>query len=332
MVLVIGQNSTWQKTCLLPQLKRGEVNRIDRVIFGASGKGANVARGLNLLAKKPHLLGYTGGINGDRFISACKSDGLEGSFIPLEHETRICTTIIESSGRTTELIEPSPVASDQARAAFKQKFQEKIPAASFLAITGTALPAEPDECYKDYLIQAKNHNVPVLLDSYRRHGARALEAAPEILKVNEQEVEELAGKKLSGVAIKVERRFRVYKEMIERFRVRWIIITKGALGAEGCDGSKLMRVSLPDVEAVNPIGSGDAFSAGIISSILDEIGEGMGKDSVIRNFPEAFSLNRALKWGAAMGTANCLNIKPGFVELPVLEKILARVVVENVSI
>lgn len=325
MVLVIGQNSTWQKTCLLEQLKSGEVNRIDRIIFRASGKGANVARGLKLLAKKPHLLGYTGNINGDRFINACKSEGLEGSFIPLEDETRICTTIIESSGRTTELIEPSPVVSDTSRAAFKRKVQEKIPAAAFLAITGTALPAEPDECYKDYLIQAKNHNVPVLLDSYRRHGARALEAAPEILKVNEQEIEELAGKKLTDTAS----RFKIYKAMIEKFGIKWIIITKGAEGAEGCDGSKLVRVSLPAVKAVNPIGSGDAFSSGIISSVLDEVGEAMGMDSVIRNFPEVFSLARALKWGAAMGTANCLNINPGFVELPVLKKILERVVVER---
>jgi len=328
MVLVIGQNSTWQKTCLLPQLKNGEVNRFDRVIFGASGKGVNVARGLELLAKKSHLLCYAGGINGDRFTNACKTEGLEGSFIPLEDETRICTTIIESSGRTTELIEPSPIVSNRARAAFKHKVLEKIPAAAFLAITGTALPAEPDECYKDYLIQAKSHNVPVLLDSYRRHGARALEAAPEILKVNQQEVEELTGKRLAAVAS----RFRVYKEMIEKFGIRWIIITKGAEGAEGCDGSKLVRASLPAVKAVNPIGSGDAFSAGIISSVLDEIGKGMSEDSVIRNFPEAFSLERALKWGAAMGTANCLNINPGFVELPVLEKILEKVVVENVSI
>ncbi len=325
MVLVIGQNSTWQKTCLLPQLKSGEVNRIDRVIFGAAGKGANAARGLKLLGKKPHLLGYTGGINGDRFINACKSEGLEGSFIPLEDETRICTTIIESCGRTTELIEPSPVVSNRARAAFRQKVQKKIPAAAFLAITGTALPAEPDDCYKDYLIQAKSHNVPVLLDSYRRHGARALEAAPEILKVNRQEVEELAGKKLSTGVSKGVSRFKVYKEMIEKFGIRWIIITKGAEGAEGCDGSKLVRVSLPAVKAVNPIGSGDAFSAGTIASVLDEISEG----AVIRNFPEAFSLERAVKWGAAMGTANCLNINPGFVELPVLEKIFERLVVER---
>ncbi|MQY77201.1 MAG: hypothetical protein GH155_06175, partial [Spirochaeta sp.] len=149
-------------------------------------------------------------------------------------------------------------------------------------------------------------------------------SAPEILKVNQQEVEELAGKKLADAAS----RFKVYKEMIERFRLGWIIITRGAEGAEGCDGSKLVRVSLPAVEAVNPIGSGDAFSAGTIASVLDEIGQG----AVIRNFPEAFSLERTIKWGAAMGTANCLNINPGFVELPVLEKILARVVVENVSI
>ncbi len=60
-------------------------------------------------------------------------------------------------------------------------------------------------------------------------------------------------------------------------------------------------------------------------SVLDEIGEG----AVIRKFPEAFSLERALKWGAAMGTANCLNINPGFVELTVLEKIFERVVVER---
>ena len=67
MILVVGQNSAWQNTYLLPDMLPGKVNRVTGVTRSAAGKGANLSRGLNFLGKTPHLLAYAGGHIGGQF-------------------------------------------------------------------------------------------------------------------------------------------------------------------------------------------------------------------------------------------------------------------------
>jgi tagatose 6-phosphate kinase len=62
---------------------------------------------------------------------------------------------------------------------------------------------------------------------------------------------------------------------------------------------------------LNPIGSGDAVTAGIAHTLLR--GE---------------SLDQALLRGTALGTANCLNLYPGRVERSEYERILEAVEVQ----
>ncbi len=324
MVLVIGQNSTWQNTYNIVHLKQGEVNRIHNFFFSAAGKGANVVRSLKVLEKRAHLLAYAGGVIGDKFKRACREDGLECSFIQIQNETRMCTTIIESTGKVTELVEPAPKISSRDRDVFLKLFTEKIKAADFLVITGTAINGELSDCYKNYIIEAKKLNIPVLLDSYRRHGEIALEASPEILKINKQEIEELTGRRSESLKDRIS----VYREIADKYGISWIVITKGAGGAEGWDGKEIIQACSHPIELINSIGSGDAFSAGFISSILDD----MKETGVIDSFPANYSLERAVISGTAMGTANCMNIKPGYVENPVFKKICTEIDVKKFSI
>jgi len=314
VVLVIGQNSTWQNTYNLAGLNVGEVNRIDRVMASAAGKGANVVRALATLGKEGLLLAYAGGPNGKKFVEACAADGVRAEFTPIARETRVCTTVIEASGRSTELVEPAPPVGDAERAAFESSFERWIGRADFLVISGTAMAGEREECYLRFVRAAHERGIAVLLDSYRAHGRRALEASPEILKINTHELAELSGLPAGTIPERAAASAAIRRD----YGVRWVIITKGGAGAEGFDGDSSVAATPPSVSFVNAIGSGDSFTAGIVSHLLDRRSAGL-------RFPDGADLLEAIKLATAMGTANCMSWKPAWIEPEHLAFVLPRI-------
>jgi tagatose 6-phosphate kinase len=71
-------------------------------------------------------------------------------------------------------------------------------------------------------------------------------------------------------------------------------VTAGSEPALAFDGKNFRRIITPRIKVVNPIGSGDAFTAGVVLRLLrgDDLGE-------------------ACRWGAAAGAANALTPMPG---------------------
>ena len=68
----------------------------------------------------------------------------------------------------------------------------------------------------------------------------------------------------------------------------------------------------PRIKPVNPIGSGDAFTAGLVSRLVrgDDLGE-------------------ACRWGTAAGTANALTPMPGEVNQDDVERLIGEIQVEK---
>jgi fructose-1-phosphate kinase PfkB-like protein len=179
-------------------------------------------------------------------------------------------------------------------------------------ISGTAVAGEPEEVYRDFVEAAHRQMVPVLLDSYRTHGRHALDAAPEVLKINADELAELSARPCGNT----RERAAAARGIIERFGVRWVIVTRGREGAEGFGARGGAAAEAPRVRLVNAIGSGDSFTAGVVAHLLaarlragDAAGVG---DRAL--FPPTASLQDALRLGVAMGSANCMNLKPGHIE------------------
>ncbi len=309
MVLVVGHNLDWKKIFRISRMEMGQVNRLDFSEFFPSGKGANTARALNGLGEKALLLSYSGGDNGRRFRKAFKREGLHCRFVRTEGETRTCITILEDNEQTTELIEPAAAVSAAETKRFFRRFLKSLSAAKLLVIVGTSLPASPEDCYKRYVEEAKKRRIPTILDSYRLHGRAALEAEPEVLKINLAELENLEGERLSDPA----RRKAAFRQTVEKYNLRWIVITRGAKGSEGYDGSRYLGAVPPPVRSRNPIGSGDAVTAGIGWSLLH------GED-----------LEGALRRATALGTANCLNLYPGRIDQQDYEQLLEAVRVEPI--
>ncbi len=321
MVLVIGQNSVWQKTYFLDNLALGKVNRVKRALGSAAGKGGNVSRVLKGEGIDCFLLAYAGGRDGEKFKGDIQGDDISAKYVSIGGETRTCTTLISDAGEITELIEPPPMVTNEEREEYLALFQQSLGDASFLVISGTAISGERDDCYRTYLKMAKAKGVPVLLDSYKKHGQEALSAGPDILKVNKEEIEEITGMKFTG---EYERQ-QVYRKVMEDYGISWTIVTKGHKGAEGCDGEKIMTVTNPEVDLVNSIGSGVSVTAGIVSVLVRG---GAVKKSSSLSFTNCLSsglLKDALVYGVTLGTANCLSWKPGHIGAEYRENIMRQV-------
>jgi tagatose 6-phosphate kinase len=308
LILVVGHNSDWKKIYRLGAMQVGEVNRLEELHYVAAGKGANTARALCSVGERTLLVGYAGGSNGARFLQALREEEIPHDFQRIRAETRTCVTVLEADRTATELIEPSPTLTAAEVRGYERRLMRHLSRARCLVIGGTSLPGSPPECYRRYVEAARHRGVPVVLDSYREHALRALEAAPEVLKINRRELESLLGRRLPRPASRKE----AYRELRERYRLSWVIVTAGVEGLEGFDGRRYLRVVPPRIEAVNPIGSGDAASGGIAAA-----------------FARGEELPAALCRGTAMGTANCLTLQTGRVERGEVERLLALLTAEE---
>jgi len=90
-----------------------------------------------------------------------------------------------------------------------------------------------------------------------------------------------------------------------------IVVTAGPEPVIAFDGHHFWRITPPEIPARNPIGSGDAFTAALVSRLThgDDLGE-------------------ASRWGAASGAANALTLMPGDLDLETVKPLLPQVKVE----
>ena len=92
-----------------------------------------------------------------------------------------------------------------------------------------------------------------------------------------------------------------------------VVITAGREPALAFDGRNSWRIRSPPITPVNPIGSGDAFTAALVWRLLrrEDLGE-------------------ACRWASAAGAANALTIMAGEVNLNDVQRLLREVAVDQI--
>jgi tagatose 6-phosphate kinase len=322
-ILVLGQNLAWQKVCTLPHLVRGEAIRLGSVREFASSKGPNVARALHGTGCRVKVLGYVGGATGRRVEEYLDREGLSCRYVRIAEETRTCTTFVEPDGTSTEMIEPPPRVTPAEREEMRSAIRDELNSARLLLIMGTAVEGESEDCYTQAIRTAHELGIPVLMDSAAPQALRALQESPEVLKINAMELGVLAGTQTSDSAARQS----ACRALSTRFGVRWLLVTRGAMGVEGFDGTRMLHARPPEVKVLNAIGSGDAAAAGAGWVLHDRLNV-LGIEDTFRS-SECF--REALLSAAAMGTANCMNPVNGKVERADYLSVKAGTEVDDVS-
>ena len=300
MILCLGTTPAVQRTMSFARFEIDEVNRASAVRQFASGKSVNVARVLHTLGEPALATGFLGGDLG-RFIRAdLDGAGVTHDFVDVEPSTRLCLTILDQTTRTaTELIEESkPVEAERYRALLA-KLAGRLTDATALVLSGTLPPDASPRFYAD-CVSLASVSVPVILDAKGEPLDWALERRPTVVKINRAELAQTLDADVDDDdAVRGAMR-----QMIVR-GAHWVVVTAGTRATYVTDGRRFFKVETPKVDAVNPIGSGDAFAAGVAA------GMSRGQD-----VPDACAL------GVACAAANAMTPDAGHVRREDVDRLL----------
>lgn len=317
--------------CLTPGIQRsvaidiltvGEVNRLKGIFVDVSGKGINVCRVLQRL-KIDACCVSQGGSNADELMALARHEGLNLTLIPATGILRTCTSIIETAAaggcRVTELIEPSPTVDASCIREVSLTVEALLPTATALVIAGSMAPGFPTDYQAELARLAHDAGVPVFLDLQGAPLRAAIATRPALVKINLSEFvatflgDRFQGGEHSGILAEPA----VAPEIIEavagvsRQQATTFVLTRGAnsiLIAQKGAVRVVPVTPLAPHETLNPIGSGDAFLAGMVARLVAAApASGVGRFTM-----EA--LAHACGFATACAQSNARTARPGFLE------------------
>lgn len=263
MILVAGLTPAWQQIAVLDRLQVGEVNRARKVHWCASGKVLNVGLALTQLGACVRTLSLVGsGASGEAMKRDMADLGVQVRWVDSLARQRVCTTLLDqATGHTTELVENFAAATEAELAAFESAFAEEAAAANieYLILTGSLPSGTPSDFYSTLLSRTR---APAILDVRGAELLAALPHRPLIVKPNREELAQTVGRELSAD----EDVWLAMSDLNDR-GAEWVVVTNGSHEVFASHKSERHRFTPPSVKAVNPIGCGDCFTAGLSAAL-----------------------------------------------------------------
>ncbi len=312
MILCVTLNPCLDKTLVAPTWRPGTMVRCRSIREVCGGKGNNVARALRRLGRTARPVAFFGGDVGARCERLLRDDdGLVPLEIRTHAPTRVITTIrTEDTSLQTSFFDPDPSISETEAEMLFRAVEIELATGSIEALTlsGSSPSATTHGLYSELIGLSQTKRVPVFLDTY----GPALEAIwafrPDALQMNRRE---------AAAHLKIESPSDAdLVGLLERWSRRGVtrgVVTHGEKAALCLIDGVTYRATPPEVDVVNPVGSGDSLLAGLVDAHL----EGLDAEATIR---------RSL----ACGVANALVWDAGAIEPRDVHLIEAEVHVERI--
>ena len=280
-----------QRSMIFQRVQLDEVNRATEVSDYASGKSVNVARVSQTLGEEATVTGFVGGDSGRFIREQLNEAGIGHDFVTVGPKTRMCVTVIDkSAGTATELVEESHAVEPAAWEALRERVTEMLEGVKVLVLSGSLPPGGPQDFYGFCVDRANQRGVKSIVDATGEPLRQALSHRPMVVKPNRAELA-----KALDTSIESDEQLRgAIKQLLSRGPA-WAVVTEGKAGATVSDGQRFWRVRPPAVQAISPIGSGDALAAGLACAIA-----------------RGQSMPEACKLAVACGAANAMTDRAGY--------------------
>jgi 1-phosphofructokinase family hexose kinase len=270
----------------------------------AGGRGINASRVVHAFGGKTLALLTSGGVSGERIQKLMGGLGFPFEVVRVHKDSRTNFTISDKQGLTIKLNEVGEPLDKRELKEIHDLVAARLDKAHWLMICGSLPPEVPANFYSQIIALAKRRDVKTLLDTEGDALAHALESKPTIITPNQHEAERLLGR-----ALITRGQFLEAIERIQRMGPGSVILSLGSRGAIGSAAEGVFEALPPRVDALCPIGAGDAMAAAFTWAMEKK-----------KSFADS------LRWGVAAGTAKAKL--PGMT-FPTLEQ--TRVVYKQVE-
>ncbi len=261
MILAVTLNPAVDFTVFGENFRTGSTNRGKDVYPDAGGKGNNAARIARLLGSDVMVTGFLGGFTGDFIISELEREGIRTAFYHINDLTRITLAYVDNiNSSETKVVPSGPKISAQQAEAFCSHFEELLIQNDFsiVALCGSLANGLFDDYYSRLIGIANAHGIPVVLDTSGKALKKGIESSPFLIKPNMDEAAELSG---SGSIDEITSYMRTLTP-----KIGTVALTLGKDGAFFITKNHTARATVAPVDAVNPVGAGDAFIGGFLAA------------------------------------------------------------------
>jgi 1-phosphofructokinase len=257
----------------------------------ACGKGINVAKAVESLGHPVICLGFAGRQSAGVF-DALNSSLLHVDLIAVEGKTRTNITLSDrTAGRETHIRTPGYRVTSEDCGRLAQKIEAAVRAGDIVILSGSLPLGAPDDFYRTLIEICRRKSAVAVLDSSGPSLAKGIEAGPDLIKPNLQELEALAGYRFND-----DRDVLKAARALSASGVSRICVSLGDKGVMAVDENRAFaaRVNHCRIEKETQIGCGDAVVAGLAVGLLRRL-----------PWEDCVSL------GVACGTANLYSPEPG---------------------
>ncbi|CAH2717364.1 Tagatose-6-phosphate kinase [Neobacillus rhizosphaerae] len=311
MILTVTMNPSVDISYPVDQFKLDDVNRVETVRKTAGGKGLNVARVIAQMEEEVLATGVLGGTIGDYIVQELNKSNIQNDFLRIDKESRNCIAILHE-GMQTEILEAGPTLSSEEGEVFLEKFANLLPKVSIVTISGSLPKGLPPNFYQQMLEISQEKGIPVVVDSSGEPLRQVLlhKEKPFAIKPNTAEMSQLLGFKVDAEIGSLKQA--VNHELLKG--IEWIVVSMGSDGAFVRRADEYYRVTIPKIDLVNPVGSGDATVAGF---------------AVALNRHE--TIEKVLKTAMTTGILNTVEAGTGYINIAKFNQYFDSVKVEKID-
>lgn len=308
MITTVTLNASIDKAYQMKTpLRNGSVMRVASCHNTAGGKGLNVARIIRRCGEQVMTTGLVGGFNGQYLESLLDRDGLAHEFQHISGETRSCINILDEEYGSTEYLEPGCTITDYEEQQFMQLFATVAHESSIITISGSIPQGLDTGIYERMVSSVRALNKPVILDTSGEALKKGLQARPTMVKPNQDELEALLGKPITGIAEVI-----ASAKEIHAMGIPYVVVSLGGDGALMVCKDGVFHGKPPKVEVVNTVGCGDSMVGAFAVALKRE-----------------YTAPQALQYAVAVATANALSPHTGDFDPAVFDKIYDKINIET---
>ena len=293
---------------------------VDRLVFedrayilsrsdSAGGRGINASRVLHSYGAKTLAIVTSGGANGDKFTKLLAKWEFPIKVVPIQNEIRVNFTIVDRQGLTIKLNEVGPPVTADELSRVEKVIERRLDSATWLLLCGSLPPSVRADFYTKLIRMARDRKVKTLLDTDGDALLHGVEASPTVVTPNQPEAERLLNRALITRAHFIEAATR-----IKAMGAETVLLSLGSRGVVAVNENQLLEATPPRVDAVSPIGAGDALAAAYVWATTRK-----------KDFADC------VRWGVAAGTASAKLPGVQFADLDQTKEIYKSVEVRKIQ-
>ncbi len=309
MIYTVLYNPSRDVIYNLEKLKPGATEKgVESHVYPA-GKALNAARALKSLGEDVKVLALMAYDDERRFASYLSDLGIEYSFYTVSGGVRINTTIHErSTGHVNHLNSLGLSLPQRMEFDFKEFLKDHMEGDDLWIFSGSLPGGISEAAYRDAVAECRPKGIRTLLDTRDNPLALGIQALPFIVKPNISELESYFKEPVEGISHIALKGKRLLDMGIE-----YVFVSLGEDGVIALNKNKCLLCSVPEVEAVDTVGAGDSFSAGIAAGI-----------------ERGFEFEEVCRLASACGVASVLNYGPGVISNDDVADYMGRISIESV--